>query len=487
MKSEASGKCELVRDLEVVVGPGYVVWRAEDLLVYEYDGSIDRSMPGIVVVPGSAEQVAAAVRVANRHGATIVPRGAGTGLSGGAVPTRGSVVIALTRLNRILEIDPVNMTALVEPGVVNIDVSTAAAEYGLFYAPDPSSQRACTIGGNVAENAGGPHCLAYGVTTNHVLGMEVALADGSLAWLGSDLREPAGYDLRGAFIGSEGMLGIATKVSLRLLKTPESVRTMLAAFRSLDDASQAVSDIIAAGIVPAAIEMMDRNTIAACEPVYHPGYPADAEAVLIVEVDGLAEAVESDAARIESVCTQNNASEFRQAEDEAKRAELWATRKGAIGAMGTLAPNYYLVDGVVPRTRLREALAKVMEIGAELDLKIANVFHAGDGNLHPCILFDERDREQVRRVIECGHRILEVCAEVGGALSGEHGIGIEKQAYMPLVFSDADMEAMSRLRPAFGAGDSFNPGKVFPGGAVHGEAFGIEATAIRRTGTAEVV
>ncbi len=486
-RSAANAKPPLIRDLERVIDPRFVIWRPEDLLVYEYDGSIDRSIPAAVTVPGSAEETAAAVRIAKRHGVPVVPRGAGTGLSGGAVPLRGSLVVAMTRLNRILEINAENKIALVEPGVVNVELSNAAAEYDLYYAPDPSSQKACTIGGNVAENAGGPHCLAYGVTTNHVLGLEVVLADGSITWLGSDMREAPGYDLRGAFIGSEGTLGIATKIAVRLLKTPEAVQTMLAAFRSLDDASQAVSDVIASGIVPAALEMMDRTTIDACETVYRPGYPPDAQAVLIVEVDGLAETVAEQSAKIETLCTGNNASEIRRAQDPQQRADLWATRKGAIGAMGTLAPNYYLVDGVVPRTKLRDALAKVMEIGAELNLKIANVFHAGDGNLHPCILFDERDPAQVRRVIECGERILEMCAEAGGALSGEHGIGIEKQAYMPLVFTEADTQAMSRLRPAFGAEESFNPGKVFPGGAVHGETYGVKETGFHRTGTADVI
>ncbi|MEX0762183.1 MAG: FAD-linked oxidase C-terminal domain-containing protein [Dehalococcoidia bacterium] len=480
---------QLIRDLEQVVGPGYVIWRPEDLLLYEYDGSIDKATPGIVVLPGTAEETADVVKVANRHGVDVVPRGAGTGLSGGAITLKGALQVALTRLTRVLEVDTVNRTAVVEPGLVNLDLSLAVAKHGLYYAPDPSSQKACTIGGNVAENAGGPHCLAYGVTTNHVLGVEVVLADGSLMWLGSDVRETPGYDLRGVFVGSEGTLGIVTKVAVRLLRMPESVRTMLAAFRSLDDASQTVSGIIGSGMVPAAVEMMDRVTIDACEPVYHPGYPADAEAVLIVEVDGFTEAMEEQAARVEEICMANGASEFRRADDPAKRAELWATRKGAIGAFGTIAPSYYLVDGVVPRTKLQEVMRKVREIGEELNLTIGNVFHAGDGNLHPCILFDERNRGEVQRVIECGERILEVCVEAGGALSGEHGIGIEKQAYMSLVFTPEDMEAMSRLRPAFGAGERFNPGKVFPGGAVHGEAYGMtqHATAGRSTGRGDVV
>ena len=313
-------------------------------------------------------------------------------------------------------------------------------------------------------------------------GIEVVLADGETVWLGGTSRDTFGYDLRGAFIGSEGTLGIVTKVAVRLMRKPEAVLTMLAAFRSLDDASQSVSDIIGAGMVPSAIEMMDRVTIQACEPVYHPGYPEDAEAVLIVELDGLRETVDEQGRRVREICRANNSSEIREAEDDAKRAELWATRKGAIGAFGTIAPNYYLVDGVVPRTKLRDIMRQVREIGEELGLTIGNVFHAGDGNLHPCILFDGRDKAQVRRVIECGERILAACIEAGGALSGEHGIGIEKQAYMGLVFTEDDLDAMSKLRPAFGAGERFNPGKVFPGGAVHGSAYGISEEAFRATG-----
>ncbi len=472
----------LIQELRSIVGDQYVIWDSEDLLLYEYDGSIDRSSPSAVVLPGSAEELAGCVRAAYAKDAKIVPRGAGTGLSGGSVPLNDSVVIPVTRMNRVLDVDVENRVAIVEPGLVNIDLSDAVAKYGLYYAPDPSSQRACTIGGNVAENAGGPHCLALGVTTNHVLGVEVVLADGERVWLGGPTRDTIGYDLRGAFVGSEGTLGIATKIAVRLMTKPEAVVTFLAAFTSLDDASQSVSDIIAAGMVPSAIEMMDRVTIQACEPVYHPGYPEDAEAVLIVELDGLRETVDEQGELVRKICRTNNASEIREAEDEAMRAELWATRKGAIGAFGTIAPNYYLVDGVVPRTKLRDVMRQVREIGEELGLTIGNVFHAGDGNLHPCILFDGRDKAQVRRVIECGERILAACVEAGGALSGEHGIGIEKQAYMPLVFTDDDMAAMAKLRPAFGAGDSFNPGKVFPGGATHGAAYGISEDSFRQTG-----
>ncbi len=495
-----SASRELIADLQAIVGERNVVWKPEDLLLYEYDGSIDRASPRVVVLPGSAQEAAESVKVANRHDAFIVPRGAGTGLSGGAVPLRDSVVIGMARLSRILEVDTDNRVAVVEPGLVNLELSNHVEQFGLYYAPDPSSQKACTIGGNVAENAGGPHCLALGTTTNHVLGVEVVLADGTLLWLGGHGRESAGYDLRGAFIGSEGTFGIVTKVAVRLLPIPEKIHTVLAAFTSLDAASQTVSDIIAAGIVPAALEMMDRITIDACEPVYHPGYPADAEAVLIVEIDGLTEAVDEQSELVEKICTDNGASELRAADDPAKRADLWATRKGAIGAFGTIAPSYYLVDGVVPRTKLQEVMRQVKAVGDELGLTIGNVFHAGDGNLHPCILFNERNRDEVLKVIQAGERILEICVEYGGALSGEHGIGIEKQAYMPLVFTDDDMDAMKGLREAFlnpdhGAdtadasetsatpiSERFNPGKIFPGGASHGEAYGITEHSVRRAG-----
>ena len=489
----------LISDLAAIVGDQYVVWKPEDLLVYEYDGSIDRATPQAVVLPRTTEEVAEVVRVSNRHGVYIVARGAGTSLSGGAVPLRNSVVLALTRMTALLEVDAENRVAIVEPGMINLQLSEQVSHLGLFYAPDPASQKTCTIGGNVGENAGGPHCLALGVTTNHVLGLEVVLADGSLTWLGGSEREATGYDLRGAFVGSEGTFGIITKVAVRLLPKPETVHSMLAAFKTMDAASQTVTEIIAAGMVPAALEMMDRKTIDAVEPFYHPGYPAEAEAVLIVEVDGLKEAVEEQTEQILQICNDNGAMEVREAADEAARTKLWETRKGAVGAYGAIAPTYYLVDGVVPRTKLREILQQVDQIAAELNVTIANVFHAGDGNIHPAILFNERNPEEVQQAILAGGRILEACVAVGGALSGEHGIGIEKQAYMPLVFTPEDLDAMARLRTAFiGDGDPddepigvpslaerFNPGKIFPGGAVHGETYGITEPSFRPTGTAD--
>ncbi|MBM3956669.1 MAG: FAD-binding protein, partial [Gemmatimonadetes bacterium] len=350
---------------------------------------------------------------------------------------------------------------VVEPGVVNIKLSEATAPYGLQFVPDPSSQKVCTIGGNVAENAGGPHCLAYGVTTNHVLGVEVVLADGSVAWLGGPARETPGYDLRGVFVGSEGTLAIATKIAVRLVPVPEAVHTTVATFMRMDDASQAVTDIVASGIVPAALEMMDHTAITAVEPAYHPGYSLEADAVLLVEVDGLRETVEEQAPRIEDICRANNATDMWNATEPRQREQLWAARKGAFGAFGNLAPNYSMADGVVPRTKLPEIMRRVQDIAAEIELTIANVFHAGDGNLHPCILFDERKPGDVEKVIAGNGRILEACVAAGGALSGEHGIGIEKQEFLPLVFTEADMAAMARLKPAFGAGDSLNPSRLF--------------------------
>lgn len=454
----------LAHALRRIVGQPYVLDTPEGLLVYEYDGSVDRSLPSLVVLPGSAQETAEVVRTVRAAGWHLVPRGAGTGLSGGAVPLQQGVVLSLARLNRILEIDPDNMLAVVEPGVINLDISKAARPYGLYYAPDPSSQKACTIGGNVAENAGGPHCLAYGVTTNHVLGLEVVLADGSLVWFGGKRREEVGYDLRGITIGSEGTLAVVTKVVVRLLPLPEAVKTLLAVFREVDQASAAVSAIIASGMVPAALEMLDRLTIEAVEPAVHAGYPKEAGAVLLVEVDGLREAVAVQGAEVEAICREMGAVEVRSAEDPAERERLWAGRKGALGALGRLAPNYLLLDGVVPRTRIVEALQRIRAIAEYYRLPIANVFHAGDGNLHPCILFDERNPDQLRRAKEAGGAILKMCVELGGALSGEHGIGIEKQEYMPLYFTTEDMAAMAKLHPAFGAEGFLNPGKVFPQG-----------------------
>ena len=457
----------LLDELKTIVGELYVVHQPEDLIVFEQDGSVDRGMPLAVVLPASTDEVSRVIEVAHRHALPVIARGAGTGLSGGAIAEQDGIVLALTRMTKIIEIDPDNRLAVVEPGVVNIDISEAASKYGLYFAPDPSSQKVCTIGGNVAENSGGPHCLAYGVTTNHVLGMEVVLADGSVQWVGGRTREAPGHDLRGILIGSEGTLAIVTKVVVRLLKQPEAVKTLLAVFKRLEDASAAVSGVIAAGIVPPALEMMDRLCIEAAEPAVHAGYPEGAGAVLLVEVDGLQESVDEEAAEIEKVCREYDPMEIRTAADAPERERLWAGRKGVLGALGRLAPNYYLVDGTIPRTKLLEVLTGINLIGEKHGLRIANLLHAGDGNLHPSVLFDERKPGETERALEAGGDILKLCVESGGVLSGEHGIGLEKQEYMPLMFTDDDMEAMARLKPAFATGGMFNPGKVFPTGASH--------------------
>ncbi len=455
----------LVEDLRAVVGADYVIYKPEDLIVFEYDGSVDRALPTVVVLPASAGQVSDCVKLAAGYGIPVVARGAGTGLSGGAVAERGGMVLALTRMTKILDVDVENRVAIVEPGVINLDLTEHVSRHGLYYAPDPSSQRACTIGGNVAENSGGPHCLAYGVTTNHVLGLEVVYADGRIEWVGGVHRETSGLDLRGILIGSEGTLAIVTKIAVRLLRQPESVKTLLAIFRELDDASAAVSGIIGAGIVPAALEMMDDLCIEAAEASVHAGYPNGAGAVLLVEVDGLAEAVEEEVAAVEEVCNSYDPIEIRTATDPVERDKLWAGRKGVLGALGRLAPNYYLVDGTVPRTRLVEVLSRIKEISRRTGYPIANLLHAGDGNLHPSVLFDERKPGDTEAALRIGGEILELCVEVGGVLSGEHGIGLEKQEYMPLMFTDADMEVMARLRQAFATNNMFNPGKIFPTGS----------------------
>ena len=459
-----SKRTPFIKKLEAVVGRDYVIYHPEDLLVYEYDGSIDKALPHAVVLPASTEEVSRVLAIAHEAGFPVVGRGTGTGLSGGAIASMGGLQVTLTRMNRILEIDVGNRLAVVEPGVINLHMDQAARRQGLRYAPDPSSQKACSLGGNVAENAGGPHCLAYGVTSNHVLGMEVVLEDGSITWLGGKVRDSVGYDLRGVFIGSEGTFGLATKIVLRLLPTPPAIKTYMAVFPDLQSACQAVSSVIASGMVPAALEIIDALTIKAVQKVTEAGLPEDAGAVLLVELEGEEEEVEELGLQVEAILGRAGATEVRWAELAEDRERLWSARKNALGALGSLAPNYYLVDGVVPRTRLTETLGRVAEIGAEYNILIANVFHAGDGNLHPCILFDERKPGDVERVMEVGGKILEVCVAMGGALSGEHGIGLEKKEYMPLVFSVEDMEVMKRVRDAFSPMGRLNPGKAFPGG-----------------------
>jgi len=460
---------ELIGALRATVGDRYVLIEKEDVIVYEQDGSIFQVMPEIVVLPSNVEQVSTVVKLAKQANVPIVPRGSGTGLAGGAVPAEGGIVLSLARLNRILKIDLENRIAVVEPGVINVDVTKAVAKDGLFYAPDPSSQAACSIGGNVANNSGGPHTLAYGVTTNHVFGVEVVLDDGQIVWLGGEVPDMPGYDLCGIFVGSEGTMGIVTKVIVRLMKTRESVRTLLAIFDEMDTATQTVVDITGAGIIPAALEMMDRTTIEAIERGAPVGFPRDAEAVLLVEVEGLAEQTLRSMNVAREICQRNGAREVRVAKDEAERQLLWKGRKGAFGAMGALAPNYYVQDGVVPRSKLPQIMKRIAEISKQFNLRIANVFHAGDGNLHPNILFDMRAPGELDRVIEAGAATLRACIELGGSITGEHGVGLEKKAYIGLLFSEADLEAMTRVRRAFDPDGRFNPAKLFPTPASCGE------------------
>jgi glycolate oxidase len=459
----------LIKELCETVGDRYVLVEKEDVIVYEQDGSIFQVMPEIVVLPANAEEVAAVVKLAKKANVPIVPRGSGTGLAGGAVPAEGGIILSLARLNRILKIDLQNRIAIVEPGVINIDVTKAVSKDGFFYAPDPSSQAACSVGGNVANNSGGPHTLAYGVTTNHVLGVEVVLDDGQILWLGGEVPDVPGYDLCGVFVGSEGTMGIVTKAVVRLMRSRESVRTLLAIFDQMDRATQTVVDITGAGIIPAALEMIDRTTIEAIETGAPVGFPRDAEAVLIVEVEGLIEHTERSMKLVRDICKRSGAREVRVAKDEAERQLLWKGRKGAFGAMGALAPNYYVQDGVVPRSQLPEMMRRIAAISKEFNLRIANVFHAGDGNLHPNILFDMRAPGELDRVIEAGAATLRACIELGGSITGEHGVGLEKKAYIGLLFNETDLETMSRVRRVFDPDNRFNPAKLFPTPASCGE------------------
>jgi glycolate oxidase len=452
----------VVEEIRRIVGSESVIDSANDLRIFERDASIEGALPDAVVLPATTEQVAEVIKLAAIHHIPVVMRGAGTGLSGGAVTIRGGIALQVTRMRRILEIDPVAQTAMVEPGVVNQELSLVASSHGLFYAPDPSSQKACTIGGNAAENSGGPHCLYYGVTTNHVLGMEVVLADGSVHWVSGDTPDRVGLDLCGVLVGSEGTMCAITKIKVRLLRTPPSVATLLAAFPTIETASHAVSAIIAAGIVPAALEMMDRVTVGAVEAHYHAGYPTDAGAVLLAEVDGIAESTRELMAAIREVLAANQGYAMREAQTPAERDLLWQGRKGAIGALGRIRPNYYLHDGVVPRSRLPQVLSAVGEIGEHYKLPVANVFHAGDGNLHPNIMFDLREPGIMHQVEGAGEEMLRAVVELGGALSGEHGIGLEKSAFMPWIFSPDDLEAMQRVKQVFDEDGILNPGKIFP-------------------------
>ena len=452
-----------------LLDPGRVIDHPLERRLYARDGSIAQGDCGLVVLPQTTAEVVACMRLAHELGLPVVPRGSGTGLCGGAVPLDGAIVLSVARMSRILEIDPAVPCARVEPGVLNLDLSTAVHHLDLHYAPDPSSQQACSIGGNVATNAGGPHCLASGVTAQHILGMEIVLADGEVLRLGGPAPDPPGYDLRGFVVGGEGTLGVVTEVTVRLSRNPPEVRTMLLDFPTVQAAGEAVGDIIGAGVIPAAMEMMDQRMVVAVEAFVHADLPVNAAAILLVEVDGTPAEVASHTAVVERVGARAGAGRVRVARDEAERALFWKARKSAFGAVARIAPNYYLHDCVVPRTRLVEVLARIYEIGAELDLVIMNVFHAGDGNLHPLIAFDRRDPEQVERVHAAGTLIIEACVAVGGVLSGEHGIGLEKRDFMPLTFTEADLRAQACAREAFDPEGRMNPAKVLPIGSRCGE------------------
>lgn len=432
-------------------------------MAYECDGyTVHKHPPRAVVFPSCTEEVAAVVKCLYEKKIPFIPRGAGTGLSGGAIPLGGEVIISLVKMKRLLHVDYENRLAVVEPGFVNLKLTNSVASKGYYYAPDPSSQYTCTIGGNVGENAGGAHCLKYGVTTNHVLGLEVVLANGDIAEIGG-VPDAPGYDLMGLLIGSEGTLGIVTKITVRILKNPEGKKTVLAYFDSVEEASQAVSDIVAAGIMPAALEMMDKIAIEGVEAGNYPvGHPKEAEAVLLIEVDGIAAGIDAQIEKIVSVCESRRVSAVKVAASEEERARWWANRKTAFPAMGSISPDYLVQDGVIPRSRLPEVLENIAQISARSGLRIANVFHAGDGNLHPLILFDARKPGETELAVRVGSEVLKVCADVGGSITGEHGVGIEKKEEMRFVFTDEELEAQLAIRDVFNPNNLLNPDKLFP-------------------------
>ena len=452
----------LIRELKSLLGPANVLSQKEDLMLYEFDGSVEKARPEVVVFPLSTEHVSGTVKLAAKYQTPVVGRGAGTGLSGGALARGGGVMIVFARMNRILEIDLENRRAVVQPGVVNLDITRAAEKAGLYFAPDPSSQKSCTIGGNVAENSGGPHTLACGLTVNHVAALELVLPDGEIVRVGSRHGDTPGYDLCGLFVGSEGTLALVTEITVKLSRKAEAVKTLLAIFDAVADASRTVVEMTASGITPAACEMLDGWTLRAVEDYIHAGFPRDSAAVLLIEVEGLREAVESQAAAIEEICKVNHARDVRTAKDNSERDLLWKGRRNAFGALGRLAPSNYVLDGVIPRSKLPEALEQIHATGKKHGFQIGNIFHAGDGNLHPIVLYDPRDTEQFKRAIAAAEEIIRMCVALGGALTGEHGVGMEKNELMPLLFSDADFDLMRRIHDAFNPDSSLNPGKIFP-------------------------
>ncbi|MCU0570722.1 MAG: glycolate oxidase subunit GlcD [Oculatellaceae cyanobacterium Prado106] len=462
----------VIRDFEQVLGKNGVVKRREELLVYECDGLTSyRQRPAVVLLPRTTEQVAALVKICDRHQVPFVARGAGTGLSGGALPVEDCVLIVTALMKQILEIDLENQRVVVQPGVINNWVTQAVSGAGFYYAPDPSSQIICSIGGNVAENSGGVHCLKYGVTTNHVLGLKLVLPNGAIVDVGGKVPEMPGYDLTGIFVGSEGTLGIATEITLRILKTPEAIQVLLADFTSVEAAGQAVSDIIGAGIIPGGMEMMDNFSINAVEDVVATNcYPRDAAAILLIEIDGLEAEVAANSAKVEAICRQNGARSLTTATDPQERLTLWKGRKAAFAAMGKISPDYYVQDGVIPRTKLQDVLREIEVLSQKHGYKVANVFHAGDGNLHPLILYNNSIPGQLEEVEALGGDILKLCVAVGGSISGEHGIGADKRCYMPEMFSDTDLETMQWIRQVFNPKGLANPGKIFPTPRTCGEA-----------------
>jgi glycolate oxidase len=454
---------KLIDSLRAIVGSDGLLTSPSDLLVYECDGyTIAKNKPDVVVFPTSTEQVVQVVKLCNQLDIPFLARGAGTSLAGGCLPVGGGVVLALTRMKRILEVSTRDRYAVVEAGVVNLWLTNHLKPHGFHYAPDPSSQGACTIGGNIATNSGGPHTLKYGVTVNHVLGLEFVLPDGQVVVTGGPVEDSPGYDLTGVIVGSEGTFGIATKAWVRITRNPEAYRTLLGVFETVEDATNTISDIIAAGIIPGALEMLDQLILQAVEAAFHFGFPLDAGAVLIMEVDGLEAGLDADAERIAAIAIRNHAREVRRANSAAERLLLWKSRKQAFGAIGRLAPSYCTQDGVVPRSKLPHILREIQKIGAKHQIRIANVFHAGDGNSHPILLFDERDQDQVKCVLQASNEILDECVRCGGSVTGEHGIGVEKIDLMPKLFSPDDLQTMLRLRSAFNPHNRCSPAKLFP-------------------------
>jgi glycolate oxidase len=463
----------LVARLQAEFGADQVLTDRQQLRTYECDGLAHYKVtPAVVVLPHTTEQVASVVRACIEAGVPYVARGSGTGLSGGALPHAEGVLVVTSQMRTILQVDPTDQRAVVQPGVINLHVTRAAAPDGYYYAPDPSSQQVCSIGGNVAENSGGAHCLKYGFTTNHVTGVELVAPDGAVVRLGGRAPDPPGYDLMGAFVGSEGTLGIATEVTVRLMRAPETVRTLLAAFPSTDEAGGAVSAVIGAGVLPAAIEMMDALAIEAAEAAVQCGYPAGAGAVLIVELDGAAADVEAQFTEVERHCRDNGASEIRIAADDAERALFWKGRKSAFAAVGRISPDYIVQDGVIPRTALPEVLRRIAALSGSSGVRVANVFHAGDGNLHPLVLFDDGVPGQAEEAETVSGAILDLCIEYGGSITGEHGVGMDKAKYMPRMYTDDDLDTMQMLRCAFDPHHLSNPGKVFPTPRLCGEVPG---------------